>query len=95
MFTGWNLNLANRNTAQARYEFFYNPAQHDTAAKEFSFPIYADGRRTIPARSAGEGMQDGIDFINAVAEHPDTGPQAGAKALRITSSTKWMRPTRR
>ena len=83
VFTGWNLNLANRNTAQARYEFFYNPAQHDTAAKEFSFPIYADGRRTIPPRSAGEGMQDGIDFINAVARHPDTGPQAGAKALRI------------
>ena len=65
--------------AQARYEFFYNAAQHDTAAKEFSFPIYADGRRTIPARSAGEGMQDGIDFINAVARHPDTGPRLARK----------------
>jgi uncharacterized protein (DUF1800 family) len=79
VFTGWNLALANRNTAQARYEFFYNSAQHDTTAKDFSFPIYADGRRTIPARSAGEGMQDGIDFINAVARHPDTGPRLARK----------------
>jgi uncharacterized protein (DUF1800 family) len=79
VFTGWNLSLANRNTAQARYEFFYNAAQHDTAAKEFSFPIYADGRRTIPARAAGEGMQDGVDLINAVARHPDTGPRLARK----------------
>jgi uncharacterized protein (DUF1800 family) len=79
VFTGWNLSLANRNTAQARYEFFYNSAQHDTAAKEFSFPIYADGRRTIPARAAAEGMQDGIDLINAVARHPDTGPRLARK----------------
>ena len=83
VFTGWNLALANRNTPQARYEFFYNAAQHDTTAKDFTFPIYADGRRTIPARSAGEGMQDGIDFINAVARHPATGPTAGAQALRV------------
>src|SRR5688572_8444429 len=79
VFTGWNLTLANRNTAQARYEFFYNSAQHDTAAKEFSFPVYADGGRTIAARSAGDGMQDGIDFINAVARHPDTGPRLARK----------------
>jgi uncharacterized protein (DUF1800 family) len=79
VFTGWNLSLANRNTSQARYEFFYNSAQHDTAAKDFSFPIYADGRRTIPARSAGEGMQDGIDLIDAVARHPDTGPRLARK----------------
>ncbi len=79
VFTGWNLSLANRNTAQARYEFFYNSAQHDLTAKEFTFPIYADGRRTIPARSGGEGMQDGIDLIDAVARHPDTGPRLARK----------------
>ena len=79
VFTGWNLSLANRNTPQARYEFFYNSAQHDTTAKEFSFPIYTDGRRTIPARAAAEGMQDGIDLINAVARHPDTGPRLARK----------------
>ena len=83
VFTGWNLTLANRNTAQARYDFFYNAAQHDTAAKEFTFPIYADGRRTIPARSAAEGMQDGIDFINAVAAHPETGPRLARKLYAL------------
>ena len=51
VFTGWNLTLANRDTAQARYDFFYNPAQHDVAAKEFTFPIYPDGRRTIAGRA--------------------------------------------
>jgi len=79
VFTGWNLRLINRGTPEARYEFFYNSAQHDTNAKEFSFPIYADGRRTIPGRAAAEGMQDGIDLINAVARHPDTGPRLARK----------------
>ena len=79
VFTGWNLSLTNRNTDRARYEFFYNGAQHDTTAKEFSFPIYADGRSTIAARGAGDGMQDGIDFINAVARHRDTGPRLARK----------------
>jgi len=39
----------------ARYEFFFDPNQHDTAAKTFSFPVYADGGRTIPARAAAGG----------------------------------------
>jgi uncharacterized protein (DUF1800 family) len=79
VFTGWNLSLANRGTAQARYDFFYNSGQHDTTAKDFSFPIYPDGRKTISARSAGDGMQDGLDFINAVARHPATGPRLARK----------------
>jgi uncharacterized protein (DUF1800 family) len=79
VFTGWNLALANRNTAQARYNFFYNAAQHDTTAKEFSFPIYSDGNRIIPARAGADGMRDGIDLINAVARHPDTGPRLARK----------------
>ena len=79
VFTGWNLAFLNRNTPQARYEFAYNGNQHDLAAKEFSFPIYRDGGRVIPARSAGEGMQDGLDLIDAVARHPDTGPRLARK----------------
>ena len=77
VFTGWNLTLANRGTDQARYDFFYNPAQHDVAAKEFTFPIYPYGRRTIAARN--DGLQDGVDFINAVAAHPETGPRLARK----------------
>jgi uncharacterized protein (DUF1800 family) len=79
VFTGWNLSLANRDTANARYDFFYNAAQHDTTAKEFSFPIYPDGSKVIPARSASDGMRDGLDFIDAVARHPATGPRLARK----------------
>jgi uncharacterized protein (DUF1800 family) len=79
VFTGWNLTLVNRNTPEARYEFQYNAAQHDTAAKEFTFPIYRDGSKIIPARSASDGMRDGLDFIDAVARHPATGPRLARK----------------
>lgn len=81
VFTGWNLRrVGARDDPAARYEFFYNPDQHDTAAKTFSFPIYEDGGRTIPARSASQGLQDGLDLINAVARHPET-PRRLARRL--------------
>jgi uncharacterized protein (DUF1800 family) len=75
VFTGWNLNRP----SNAYYRFSYVAGQHDTAAKEFTFPIYANGSRVIPARSADAGMQDGIDLINAVAAHPATGPRLARK----------------
>jgi uncharacterized protein (DUF1800 family) len=78
VFTGWN--LQRQNTADdVSFQFFYNAAQHDTSAKEFSFPIYPDGGRRIPARSAGDGLQDGVDLIAAVARHPETGPRLARK----------------
>jgi uncharacterized protein (DUF1800 family) len=81
VFTGWNVRLVNRgndalnrgNEANSYYEFIFNPNQHDTSEKTFSFPIYRSGSRTIPARAAADGMQDGIDFITALATHPETG----------------------
>ena len=82
VFTGWNLRNAtgglftNPNTY---YEFVFNPGQHDTTAKTFTFPIYGDGTRTIPARSAADGMQDGIDFITALAQHPETARRLARK----------------
>jgi uncharacterized protein (DUF1800 family) len=80
VFTGWNMaRLGDRSSTTGRWAFAYNPAQHDTAAKEFTFPIYTDGNRTIPARSADAGMQDGLDLINAVARHPLTGPRLARK----------------
>jgi uncharacterized protein (DUF1800 family) len=75
VFTGWNLRNATGGAAdnpQTYYEFFYNQAQHDTTAKTFTFPIYRDGGRTIAARAAAEGMQEGIDFLTALANHPAT-----------------------
>jgi uncharacterized protein (DUF1800 family) len=72
VFTGWNLSQANRGDARSSYAFLYRPAQHDTGAKEFSFPIYPNGSRVIGARGGDAGMQDGIDLINALAVHPET-----------------------
>jgi uncharacterized protein (DUF1800 family) len=77
-FTGWNLSRPGSGAAQ-RYTFNYNAAQHDTDVKEFTFPIYADGNRRIPARAAASGMQDGLDLIDAVARHPATGPRLARK----------------
>jgi uncharacterized protein (DUF1800 family) len=77
-FTGWNLARTGAGPT-LRWVFNFNAAQHDTAAKEFSFPIYPGGNRTIPSRSGTAGMQDGLDLINAVAFHPLTGPRLARK----------------
>jgi uncharacterized protein (DUF1800 family) len=75
VFTGWNLSRPQN----AYYAFAYNAGQHDTDAKEFSFPIHANGSRVIPARAGSQGMQDGLDLIDAVARHPATGPRLARK----------------
>ena len=84
VFTGWNLaQPGSAADGSRRYEFIYNAAQHETTAKTFSFPIYSDGGRTIPARSAADGMQDGIDLINALAGNPNTGRYLAKKLWRF------------
>ena len=83
VFTGWNLSArqgpANNNDPNAYYQFFYNPNQHDTSAKTFTFPIYHNGERTIPVRTAADGMRDGMDFIAALAAHPETARRLARK----------------
>lgn len=83
VFTGWNLTRVTANTALPYYQFFYNGGQHDTNAKDFSFPIYADGSRRIPARSTAAGIDDGTDLITAVARHPETGPRLARKLYQF------------
>ena len=78
VFTGWNLSRPGTGAAQ-HYAFTFDAGQHDTTAKEFTFAIYPDGARTIPARSGSAGMQDGLDLIEAVAAHPATGPRLARK----------------
>jgi uncharacterized protein (DUF1800 family) len=78
VFTGWNLAHPGSGTAQ-HYAFSYVAGNHETSAKEFTFAIYPDGGRVIPARSASAGMQDGLDLLNAVAAHPSTGPRLARK----------------
>jgi uncharacterized protein (DUF1800 family) len=83
VFTGWNLRFVNSGRGVddpgSYYEFFYNPTQHDADAKTFTFDVYPGGSKTIPARSAAEGMQDGIDLINALATHPNTAKRLARK----------------
>src|SRR5262249_37912709 len=80
VFTGWNLSArSSAADSNGTYKFQYNANQHETSAKTFSFPIYPDGGKTIPARAASAGMQDGLDLINAVVAHPNTGPRLAQK----------------
>ena len=84
VFTGWNLQRPGTGTdGSQHYEFVYNQNQHDVAAKTFSFAIYPDGGTTIPARAAASGMQDGIDFINGLAAHPNTARYLATKLYRF------------
>jgi len=84
VFTGWNLQRPGTATdGSQHYEFIYNAGQHETTGKTFSFPIYSDGNKTIPARSAAGGMQDGLDLINALAANPNTGRYLAGKLWRF------------
>ena len=46
------------------------PISTTPTAKKFTFDIYPGGGRTIPARAASQGMQDGLDLIDALPRHP-------------------------
>ncbi|HKT79626.1 MAG TPA: DUF1800 domain-containing protein, partial [Vicinamibacterales bacterium] len=84
VFTGWNLTQrGNSADGSLHVEFAYLANQHETSAKTFSFPIYGDGSRTIPARSAAQGMQDGLDLIAALVANPNTGRYLATKLFRF------------
>jgi len=85
VFTGWNLQLAGdrTNEVSSHYQFVYNANQHDTNAKEFTFAIYPDGGRVIPARPAAQGMQDGTDLIDALARHPATAERLATRLYQF------------
>jgi uncharacterized protein (DUF1800 family) len=85
VFTGWNLRQSegysrdDYGDMNAYQEFVYNADEHETSAKTFSFPIYGNGSRTIPERSASAGMEDGVDLITALAMHPETARRLARK----------------
>jgi uncharacterized protein (DUF1800 family) len=84
VFSGWNLTRPGAAGDPAQhYEFAYVAAQHDTNEKTFSFPIYANGSRTIPARTAAAGAQDGSDFVAALAGNPNTARYLAQKLYRF------------
>ncbi|TAK17808.1 MAG: DUF1800 domain-containing protein [Acidobacteria bacterium] len=80
VFTGWNYTRTlPAGSAIANYTFQFNANQHEPAAKTFSFPIYSNGSKTIPARAQTQGLQDGIDLIVALAHHPETARRLARK----------------
>lgn len=82
VFTGWNV-ATTGSGAMFQRVFQYRAANHDTADKTFSFPIYKDGGNTIRSRPAADGMRDGLDFIEALAAHEDTPRYLGKKLYRF------------
>jgi uncharacterized protein (DUF1800 family) len=85
VFTGFNWQLVGDRAANTAsyYTFLYRPNDHDTNAKEFTFPIYLDGGRIIPARSAAAGEQDALDLIIALARHPATARRLATKLYKF------------
>lgn len=85
VFTGfnWQINGDRADVNNSFYTFQFRPNDHDVNAKEFTFAIYPDGGRVIPARPAASGEQDAIDFINAVARHPATAQRLATRLYRF------------
>lgn len=85
VFTGYNIELVGdrADVVNSYYRYVYRPNDHDTAAKEFTFPIYPDGGRVIPARAASAGEQDGVDLINALVAHPATATRLATKLYKF------------
>jgi uncharacterized protein (DUF1800 family) len=84
VFTGWNLRRPGAAAdGTQHYEFVFNANQHETSEKTFSFPVYPNGSKTIPARAASQGMQDGLDFIAGLAARPETGAYLATKLYRF------------
>ena len=85
VFTGFNWQLVGDRSSNltSYYTFLYRPADHDTNAKEFTFPIYPDGGRIIPARAAASGEQDAVDLINALVRHPATARRLATRLYKF------------
>ena len=85
VFTGFGAQIVgNRaDAANSFYTFLFRPNDHDANAKEFTFAIYSDGGKVIPARPAAGGEQDARDLIDAVARHPATAHRLATKLYRF------------
>jgi uncharacterized protein (DUF1800 family) len=85
VFTGFNWQVVGdrASASTSYYAFLYRPNDHDTNAKEFTFAIYPDGGRVIPARSAAAGEQDALDLVLALARHPATARRLATKLYKF------------
>ena len=85
VFTGFNVQTAgdrsSNRTSFVTYQF--RPNDHDINEKAFTFPIYTNGSRVIPARPAAQGEQDAVDFILALGRHPATARRLATKLYKF------------
>ena len=80
VFTGWNLRLVGRgDELDTYYEFVFNANQHDTDGEDVHVPDLSRRQQHHSGACRSDGMQDGIDFITALATHPDTGRRLARK----------------
>jgi uncharacterized protein (DUF1800 family) len=96
VFTGFNWQLVGNRADlnNSYYEYVFRPNDHDVTAKEFTFAIYPDGGKVIPARPAAQGEQDAEDFINALARHPATARRLATRLYKFfVSETTEPDPT--
>ncbi len=85
VFTGfnWRINGDTANVNGSWYSFRYVATDHDTNAKTFTFPIYPDGGKTIPARSAAQGEQDALDLVLALVRNPATARRISTRLYKF------------
>jgi uncharacterized protein (DUF1800 family) len=85
VFTGFNWQVVgDRANAQTSfYQFVYRPNDHDTASKTFTFAIYPDGGKVIPARSAANGEQDALDLVLALTRSPATAQRLATRLYKF------------
>jgi uncharacterized protein (DUF1800 family) len=85
VFTGfnWQINGDRNSTTGSWYSYRYVPGDHDTSAKTFTFAIYADGGKTIPARAAAQGEQDGLDLVLALVRSPATARRLATRLYKF------------
>jgi uncharacterized protein (DUF1800 family) len=85
VFTGfnWQINGDRANTTGSWYSYRYVPNDHDPTAKTFTFEIYPDGNKTIPARAAAQGEQDALDFVLALVRHPATARRLATRLYKF------------
>jgi uncharacterized protein (DUF1800 family) len=85
VFTGFNVQTAGdrSSNATAFVTYQFRPNDHDANQKEFTFAIYPNGSKVIPARPAAQGEQDAVDFILALARHPATARRLATKLYRF------------
>jgi uncharacterized protein (DUF1800 family) len=85
VFTGfsWQIVGDRADVNNGYYAYVYRPADHDPTAKEFTFAIYPDGGKIIPARAAANGEQDALDLVLALVRHPATARRLATRLYKF------------